>query len=297
MGSNVALSYANAFMARRTTTHLSRYRLLQALSCLDLEGQICTSLFTKPTDRNQILHYTSQHPPHTKKSIPISQLSRVKRLVSERKEKEKQEQIMCHKFRERRYPEKVIQQAQHKARHPKERTRQFKRIPFVTQFHTNSKTIGAHVTSTLVKTTPRKYTHFGEADLKCLFVLKGREFVQHIQLRGHYTCISKFAIYVLTCPCSLIYVGESTQMVKSRISQHRSSINLGNTTLPVLKHFVIVGHTADQLKFMVLEVVPPIRRGGDRELKLKRREVWWINMLKSLHPWGLNRDYDLFLFL
>ncbi|OCT55392.1 hypothetical protein XELAEV_18002551mg [Xenopus laevis] len=86
-------------------------------------------------------------------------------------------------------------------------------------------------------------------------------------------------------------------MVKSRISQHRSSINLGNTTLPVSKHFVDMGHTVDHLKFMVLEVVPPTRRGGDRELKLKRREVRWINMLKSLHPLGLNRDYDLFLFL
>ncbi|OCT55250.1 hypothetical protein XELAEV_18003530mg, partial [Xenopus laevis] len=112
-----------------------------------------------------------------------------------------------------------------------------------------------------------------------------------------FTCISKFGIYVLTCPCGLIYVGETTQMVKSRISQHRSSINLGNTTLPVSKHFVDLGHTADQLKFMVLEVVPPMKRGGDRELKLKRREVWWINMLKSLYPRGLNRDYDLFLFL
>ncbi|OCT82437.1 hypothetical protein XELAEV_18024967mg, partial [Xenopus laevis] len=296
---------------------------------------------------NQILHFTSQHPPHTKKSIPISQLSRVQRLVSEGKEKEKQEQIMCHKFRERGYPEKVIQQAQQRVRHPKGKTKQMQRVPFVTQFHNNSdaigkllrkhwyilrnayptipefrapplisyrkgKTIGAHVTSTLVKTKPKEaHTFWGGrykgmypclSCVQCPFILKGREFVhpqtgQQIQLRGHFTCISKFAIYVLTCPCGLIYVGETTQMVKSRISQHRSSINLGNTTLPVSKHLVDLGHTADQLKFMVLEVVPPMRRGGDRELKLKRREVWWINMLKSLYPRGLNRDCDLFLFL
>ncbi|OCT74039.1 hypothetical protein XELAEV_18033002mg [Xenopus laevis] len=92
-------------------------------------------------------------------------------------------------------------------------------------------------------------------------------------------------------------MGETTQMVKSRISQHRSSINLGNTTLPVSKHFIEKGHTADQLKFMILETIPPLKRGGDRELKLKKREVWWINKLKSLHPAGLNKDYDLFLYL
>ncbi|OCT55209.1 hypothetical protein XELAEV_18003862mg [Xenopus laevis] len=86
-------------------------------------------------------------------------------------------------------------------------------------------------------------------------------------------------------------------MVKSRISQHRSSINLGNTMLPVSKHFIEKGHTADQLKFMILETIPPLKRGGDRELRLKKREVWWINKLKSLHPTGLNKDYDLFLYL
>ncbi|OCT77772.1 hypothetical protein XELAEV_18028867mg [Xenopus laevis] len=84
---------------------------------------------------------------------------------------------------------------------------------------------------------------------QCPFVLKGREFThpftgQTTQLRGYYTCISKFAIYVLTCPCGLINKHEITQMVKSHISQHRSSINLRNMSLPVSKHFVEKGHTA-----------------------------------------------------
>ncbi|OCT95543.1 hypothetical protein XELAEV_18013230mg [Xenopus laevis] len=208
---------------------------------------------------NQILHYTSQHPPHTKKSTPISQLSRVQRIVSEKQEKEKQEQIMCHKFRARGYPEKVIQQAQQKVAHPRDRVRQSNRTTFVTQFH--GKTIGAHVTSSLMKTKLKDvHTFWGGKSkgkfpclgcVQCPYVLKGREFVhpqigQHIQLRGHYTCICKFAVYLCKCPCGLIYIGETTQMVK--------------------------------------------------ELKLKRREVWWINTLKSLHPLGLNRDYDLFLY-
>ncbi|OCT91955.1 hypothetical protein XELAEV_18015012mg [Xenopus laevis] len=135
--------------------------------------------------------------------------------------------------------------------------------------------------------------------VQCLYGLKelfsGKEIIhprtrQIIQLRGHYTCVSKFAIYVLTCPCGLIFIGKTTPMVKSRVSQHHSSINLGNTTSPVSKHFLYKGHTADQLRFMLLETVPLLKRGGDRELKLKRREVWWIKKLKSLYPTGLNKD-------
>ncbi|OCT94461.1 hypothetical protein XELAEV_18012133mg [Xenopus laevis] len=87
-------------------------------------------------------------------------------------------------------------------------------------------------------------------------------------------------------------------MVKSRISQNRLSINLGNTTLSVSKDFLDKGHTTDQLKFMILETEPPFKRGGDRELKLYRREVWWINKLKSrAGTRDLNKVYHLFLYL
>ncbi|OCT74341.1 hypothetical protein XELAEV_18033310mg [Xenopus laevis] len=134
---------------------------------------------------------------------------------------------------------------------------------------------------------------------KCPFVLKGKEFIhphsEQIQLQGYYTCASKFAIHVVTCLCGLIYTGETTQMVKSHISQQRLSINLGNTTLPMSKHFLEKGHTVHQLRFFLLETVPPLERGGDRELNLKRGAVWWINKLKSLYPSGLNKNYDLFL--
>ena len=44
------------------------------VSFLDLqvdivEGKLMTSLFVKPTDRHQYLHYSSGHPEHTKRSI------------------------------------------------------------------------------------------------------------------------------------------------------------------------------------------------------------------------------------
>ncbi|OCT84834.1 hypothetical protein XELAEV_18022991mg [Xenopus laevis] len=114
---------------------------------------------------------------------------------------------------------------------------------------------------------------------QCCCVHKGTTFEhpttgRKYTLRGYYTCLTKFAVYVLICPCGLLYVGETTLQIKTRISQHRSTIRKGNVMLPVSKH-----------------------RGGDRELRLKQREVWWINKLNSFHPHGLNKDYDLYLFL
>ncbi|OCT58485.1 hypothetical protein XELAEV_18002044mg [Xenopus laevis] len=104
--------------------------------------------------------------------------------------------------------------------------------------------------------------------------------------------------YMLSCAHVVRFMlGETVQKVKSRISQHKSTIKSGNLALPLSRHFKEFGHMADQLRFMVLETVPPLKRGGDRELRLKQREVWWINKLNSLHPHGLNKDYDLYLFL
>ncbi|OCT89505.1 hypothetical protein XELAEV_18018126mg [Xenopus laevis] len=300
-----------------------------------------TSVYTKPTDRNQILHFHSNHPPHTKNSIPISQLMRVDKIQHRRKGE---------KFMDRGYPGKVLQMALKKiASNVTQQTGRKntdlanKRIPFVSEFSNSSdnigkvlrrhwhilskaypqigefvappvmsyrrgKTIGGMVTSSEVKTQFKRSDAFlGRRKLgmyPCLGCVQcSREaFInpssgEKISLRGHFTCMSKYVIYALTCPCGFIYIGETTQMVKSRISQHKSSINLGNIRLPVSKHFLEAGLVADQLKYMVLEGIPPLKFGGNRELKLKQREVWWIHRLKTLAPSGLNRDYDLYLFL
>ncbi|OCT84753.1 hypothetical protein XELAEV_18022910mg [Xenopus laevis] len=102
---------------------------------------------------------------------------------------------------------------------------------------------------------------------------------------------------MLICPCNLVYVVETTQKVRDRFSQHRCMVNTCNSVLSVSKHCIEKGHTAEDLKFRVIEHVPQPRRGGDRVLLLKKTEVQWIHRLKTLSPLGLNKDFDLHLFI
>ena len=46
------------------------------------DGNICTDLYTKPTDKHQHLLYSSCHPLHTKKAIPFSLALRLRRICS-----------------------------------------------------------------------------------------------------------------------------------------------------------------------------------------------------------------------
>ncbi|OCT70148.1 hypothetical protein XELAEV_18037069mg [Xenopus laevis] len=68
-------------------------------------------------------------------------------------------------------------------------------------------------------------------------------------LRGYYTYLSKF---VDLPPCGLLYDGKTTLQIKTRISQHRSTIRKGNVKFPVSRHFVEKGHIDTDLKYMVL---------------------------------------------
>ncbi|CAJ0924715.1 unnamed protein product [Ranitomeya imitator] len=64
--------------------NLKEINFLDTLVCKNEEGELSTDLFTKPTDRNSLLHYHSFHPTRMKNSIPKSQFKRVQRIVSDK---------------------------------------------------------------------------------------------------------------------------------------------------------------------------------------------------------------------
>lgn len=93
-------------------------------------------------------------------------------------------------------------------------------------------------------------------------------------------------IYVLRCPCNLLYVGETTCECKPRYNPHRYTI--GKRRLPVPKHFAESNHS--DVRFMLVDHIAP--RGGDRLTLLKKREPEWIFKLNTLGPRGLNVDFS-----
>lgn len=81
--------------------------------------------------------------------------------------------------------------------------------------------------------------------------------------------------------------------MKTRLNQHRYSIRKKRLDLPVSKHFVDANHSERDLKFMILDHIPIQRTGGDRILRLKKKELMWIHTLNTLNPNGLNVDFKV----
>ena len=79
------------------------------------DDRVTTSVFTKPTDSHSYLMYNSFHPQHLLKSIPFSQFLRIRRLCSNDEDFHKQADLFAHFFRNRGYPNQLIQSAIFKA--------------------------------------------------------------------------------------------------------------------------------------------------------------------------------------
>ncbi|OCT74145.1 hypothetical protein XELAEV_18033105mg [Xenopus laevis] len=138
--------------------------------------------------------------------------------------------------------------------------------------------------------------------IQCNSVIKGENFYhphsgKKYAIKQYYTCDSTFVSYLLKCPCGLLYMGETTQKIKDRISKHKSTIRKGLTTLPVPAHFKQAGHSVSQLRFQVIDSAEPPRRGGNRLMLLHKLEMQWIHRLDTVWPRGLNKDYTPAMFI
>ncbi len=70
-----------------------------------------TTVFRKPTDKNTILSIDSYHPAPLKRSLPISQLHRLKRNCSNEHEFEEQAKLLFQLFHSKGYPQSWLNNA------------------------------------------------------------------------------------------------------------------------------------------------------------------------------------------
>lgn len=82
--------------------------------------------------------------------------------------------------------------------------------------------------------------------INCKLILKGSSFKHPVtktmyQFNHYLTCNSEWVVYLIICPCSFLYVGETTCTLKTRLNGHRYSIRKKRMDHPVSKHFVETG--------------------------------------------------------
>ncbi|OCT98369.1 hypothetical protein XELAEV_18010601mg [Xenopus laevis] len=94
------------------------------------------------------------------------------------------------------------------------------------------------------------------------------------------TCKSTHVVYLLKCPCGLLYVGQTSREVKLRIQEHENNIRNfkenTQTDTSVSKHFFECKHNPMQLRWCVLKEAAPDRRGDNRLKRLLQKDGRWI---------------------
>ena len=110
------------------------------------QNKLLTTVYCKPTDRRNFLHYTSAHPRSLIKSIPYSQALRLKKICAETSELSKNLQVLKESFINRSFKEKFLDTEFQRLSEierdtlltPKSKEKDQKRIPFIT---THNKTL------------------------------------------------------------------------------------------------------------------------------------------------------------
>ena len=103
-------------------------------------------------------------------------------------------------------------------------------------------------------------------------------------IRHFMTCTSTNIIYLLFCrKCQgAQYIGETQNTLKTRFYLHRSHITK-NTGTHVTQHFNSDNHTLQDMQCLPIEQVHSYHHHTRH-----RREQFWIQKLKTSHPFGLN---------
>lgn len=108
--------------------------------------------------------------------------------------------------------------------------------------------------------------------INCRLMHKGNAFV-HPATHNFLLVIPTGLSMSCGAPVKKLYVGETTCDVKTRFNNHRNTIRKGRLDLPVYKHFVEEKHTEWDLKVMVIDHIPPLKKDGDGFMALKKTGI------------------------
>lgn len=121
---------------------------------------------------------------------------------------------------------------------------------------------------------------------------------KRLKINTFINCNTTHVVYILKCPCGLIYVGQTKRSLKLRIAEHKAAIRNKNMDYAIARHYIQANHgSCASLKFWGIDKITPPPRGGDLVKILLKREAYWIHTLNTVEPNGLNEELCLSCFL
>jgi len=100
--------FKHKFLSFTYTHNNNAIDFLDVHITLNEKNELGTSLYKKPMNKQQYLHYMSNHPNHLKNSLPFSQGLRIIRTCSVEAEREAELCIMIQNFKKRCYPNTIL---------------------------------------------------------------------------------------------------------------------------------------------------------------------------------------------
>ena len=110
----------------------------------------------------------------------------------------------------------------------------------------------------------------------CRHISRGSTFASNITNKSYevvssstsMACTSDNVVYLITCKrCGIQYVGETSQKLRNRLNNHRSSLKR-LTNLYLYHHFSSDGHTEDDISIMPIEKITFSVRVAPRKRRL-----------------------------
>ena len=230
-----------------------------------------TKVYFKPTDTHRLLHKTSYHPGHTFKGILKSQILRYHRICSNPADFEHSIKLLFNTLTTLNYSRRFL-------RTIKIRTlKQIHKLPVLA-----------------IAGSSR-----GCRDPDCTFCTISLQWTTHVwdscgkkyPLIKHMTCQTNNVIYLVNCQlCNRSYVNHTTGNLNSALLQLKLDIRQERST-PLVTHFFTSCRNLIHLIFTPLEHLGPINRGHPSFPS--RRAEYWIRVLNTLKPRGLNLASDI----
>lgn len=101
---------------------------------------------------------------------------------------------------------------------------------------------------------------------------------------SHWSCCSSHVVYLIECAkCGVQYVGQTTQSLKARFGQHRRNIEKGIKDQYIYRHFQLPSHSLSDVTVRIIGSIFDKNKSD-----LIKLESYWIQLLNTAYPFGLN---------